>query len=194
MGAYSPAPIIDMALRERVLSEVIYPTLKGMAAEGRPYVGFLFAGLMITTDGTPKVLEYNCRFGDPETQPLMVRLKTDLAEACLAILRGETRRLRLDFDPRAAVGVVLAAGGYPGEYAKGSRITGLEQDLPDTKVFHAGTAARDGKIVTSGGRVLGVTALGSTLREAHDRAYAAARTICFEGIHYRQDIAAKGLR
>ncbi len=188
MGAYSPAPIIDMALRERVLSEVIYPTLKGMAAEGRPYVGFLFAGLMITTDGTPKVLEYNCRFGDPETQPLMVRLKTDLAEACLAILRGETRRLRLDFDPRAAVGVVLAAGGYPGEYAKGSRITGLEQDLPDTKVFHAGTVLTDGEYSTNGGRVLCVVGLGKSVRGAQERAYARIAQIDWDGMQYRKDI------
>jgi len=188
MGAYSPAPIIDMALRELVLREVIYPTLKGMAAEGRPYVGFLFAGLMITPDGAPKVLEYNCRFGDPETQPSMMRLKTDLAEACLAVLKGDTRRLRLDFDPRAAVGVVLAAGGYPGDYAKGMPITGLDQQLPDTKVFHAGTVLKDGEYQTSGGRVLCVVGLGKSVRGAQERAYARVRQIAFDGMQYRQDI------
>ncbi len=188
MGAYSPAPIVDAALHARVLREIIVPTLTGMAAEGRPYVGFLYAGLMIAKDGTPKTLEYNCRFGDPETQPIMMRLRSDLPAACLAVLNGEAHRVKLDFDPRATVGVVLAADGYPGDYVKGSPIDGLEDDLPDTRVFHAGTAAQNGKVVTSGGRVLCVVGVGATVRDARARAYARVDRIRWEGMHCRRDI------
>ncbi len=188
MGAYSPAPIVDAALHARVIREIIAPTLAGMAAEGRPYVGFLYAGLMIAKDGTPKTLEYNCRFGDPETQPIMMRLRSDLPAACLAVLNGEAHRVKLDFDPRATVGVVLAAGGYPGDYAKGQVITGLDADLPDTRVFHAGTVERNGDVVTSGGRVLCVVGAGRSVREAQTRAYARVDAIRWEGMHCRRDI------
>jgi phosphoribosylamine--glycine ligase len=193
MGAYSPAPIVDRALHERVIREVIRPTLAGMAAEGRPYLGFLYAGLMIASDGTPKVLEYNCRFGDPETQPIMMRLRSDLPEACLAVLSGNARRTRLDFDPRATVGVVLAAGGYPGDYAKGHEITGLDDDLPDTRVFHAGTALAAGKVVTTGGRVLCVVGVGDSVREAQARAYARIDRIRWQDMHCRRDIGYRAI-
>jgi len=188
MGAYSPAPIVDAALHARVIREVIEPTLNGMAAEGRPYVGFLYAGLMIAKDGTPKTLEYNCRFGDPETQPILMRLRSDLPEACLAVLNGEAHRVKLDFDPRATVGVVLTAGGYPGDYEKGKVIAGLEADLPDTRVFHAGTANKNGVVVTSGGRVLCVVGAGRTVRDAQARAYARVDGIHWDGMHCRRDI------
>jgi phosphoribosylamine--glycine ligase len=188
MGAYSPAPIVDAALHARVIREVIEPTLAGMAAEGRPYVGFLYAGLMIAKDGTPKTLEYNCRFGDPETQPIMMRLRSDLPAACLAVLNGNAHKVKLDFDPRATVGVVLAAGGYPGDYAKGAIIDGLNDELPDTRVFHAGTTERDGKVVTSGGRVLCVVGVGKGVREAQARAYARIDRIRWDGMHCRRDI------
>jgi len=188
MGAYSPAPIVDAALHARVLREVIEPTLAGMAAEGRPYVGFLYAGLMIAKDGTPKTLEYNCRFGDPETQPIMMRLRSDLPEACLAVLNGQAHRVKLDFDPRATIGVVLAAGGYPGDYEKGKRIEGLNDDLPDTQVFHAGTVEKNGQIVTSGGRVLCVVGIGHTVREAQAKAYERVDKIHWDGMHCRRDI------
>lgn len=193
MGAYSPAPIVDRALHERVIREVIRPTLAGMAAEGRPYLGFLYAGLMVAPDGTPKVLEYNCRFGDPETQPIMMRLRSDLPEACLAVLKGNARRTKLDFDPRATVGVVLAAGGYPGDYAKGHEILGLDGNLPDTRVFHAGTALAAGKVVTSGGRVLCVVGVGDSVREAQARAYARIDGIRWQDMHCRRDIGYRAI-
>ncbi|MGE3771871.1 MAG: phosphoribosylamine--glycine ligase [Gammaproteobacteria bacterium] len=188
MGAYSPAPIVDATLHARVIREIIEPTLAGMAAEGRPYVGFLYAGLMIARDGTPKTLEYNCRFGDPETQPIVMRLRSDLPEACLAVLNGEARRAKLDFDPRVTVGVVLAAGGYPGDYAKGRPIEGLDAELPDTRVFHAGTVEKDGKILTGGGRVLCVVGIGATVREAQAKAYERVDLIHWDGMHCRRDI------
>lgn len=193
MGAYSPAPIVDRALHERVIREVIRPTLAGMAAEGRPYLGFLYAGLMVAPDGTPKVLEYNCRFGDPETQPIMMRLRSDLPEACLAVLNGNAGRTKLDFDPRATVGVVLAAGGYPGDYAKGHEIHGLDGNLPDTRVFHAGTALAAGKVVTSGGRVLCVVGVGDSVREAQARAYARIDGIRWQDMHCRRDIGYRAI-
>jgi phosphoribosylamine--glycine ligase len=193
MGAYSPAPIVDRALHERVIREVIRPTLAGMAAEGRPYLGFLYAGLMVAPDGTPKVLEYNCRFGDPETQPIMMRLRSDLPEACLAVLNGNARRTTLDFDPRATVGVVLAAGGYPGDYAKGHEIHGLDDNLPDARVFHAGTALAAGKVVTSGGRVLCVVGVGDSVREAQARAYARIDRIRWQDMHCRRDIGYRAI-
>jgi phosphoribosylamine--glycine ligase len=171
MGAYSPAPVVTPALHERIMAEVMHPTVVGMAAEGLPYSGFLYAGLMIAADGTPKVLEYNCRFGDPETQPILMRLKSDLVELCLAALAGRLDEMRADWDPRAALGVVMAAGGYPDAYEKGQVISGLEAaaQVPDTKVFHAGTTRRGDETVTSGGRVLCVTALGETVRAAQSR-------------------------
>ena len=193
MGAYSPAPIINHTLHTRVIREVIRPTLAGMAEEGRPYLGFLYAGLMITPDGEPKVLEYNCRFGDPETQPMMMRLKSDLTEACLALLDGEGAKVTLDFDSRATVGVVLASGGYPNEYHTGFPIAGLETDLADTKVFHAGTALTDGAIVNNGGRVLCVVGIGESVGAAQTRAYARVNQLCWREMHFRRDIGYRAI-
>src|SRR5690606_10903098 len=160
MGAYSPAPVVTQAVHDRVMKEIIYPTVNGMAAEGNTYVGFLYAGLMIDASGAPKVIEYNCRFGDPETQPIMLRLQSDLVELCLAALKGDLHNTTANWDPRASVGVVLAAGGYPEAYDKGDIISGLPtQEVAGEKVFHAGTAEKDGNTVTNGGRVLCATAL-----------------------------------
>lgn len=188
MGAYSPAPIVERTLHTRVIREVIRPTLAGMAAEGRPYLGFLYAGLMITPEGDLKVLEYNCRFGDPETQPMMMRLQSDLPAACLALINGHGARVKLDFDARAALGVVLASGGYPNDYAKGFPISGLDQHAPETKVFHAGTGLRDGAVINTGGRVLCVVGLGSTVKLAQARAYARVDQIAWQDMHCRRDI------
>jgi phosphoribosylamine--glycine ligase len=189
MGAYSPAPVVTPAIHRRVMDEVILPTVRGMAAEGLPYTGFLYAGLMIMPDGTPKVIEYNCRFGDPETQPILLRLRSDLVAHCLAALNGRLDAEHADWDPRAALGVVLAAGGYPGDYRKGDPIGGLDGlDSADTKVFHAGTAERDGRVVTNGGRVLCATALGATVGEAQQRAYALVDRIRWDGMICRRDI------
>jgi len=189
MGAYSPAPVVDDAAYARIMEEVITPTVAGMAAEGNDYTGFLYAGLMIDKSGAPKVIEYNCRFGDPETQPIMVRLNSDLVALCLAALDGALDGASADWDERCAIGVVLAAGGYPGSYGKGAVIAGLDAEQPDTvKVFHAGTA-RDGEnIVTSGGRVLCVTALGTDIREAQQRCYEGADKISWDGVTLRRDI------
>jgi phosphoribosylamine--glycine ligase len=171
------------------MDEVMGPTVAGLAAEGLPYLGFLYAGLMITADGTPKVLEYNCRFGDPETQPILMRLRSDLVALCLAAVDGGLDAASAQWDPRPALGVVLAAGGYPGAYEKGRPIHGLDAaDLPDTKVFHAGTLLRDGEVVTNGGRVLCVTALGETVAEAQALAYRAADRIRWDGVYCRRDI------
>ena len=189
MGAYSPAPVVTSAVHRRVMDEVILPTVRGMAADGLPYSGFLYAGLMIMPDGAPKVIEYNCRFGDPETQPIMLRMRSDLVAHCLAALGGRLDAEHTDWDRRAALGVVLAASGYPGEYRKGDRIDGLDgPDLADAKVFHAGTAERDGQVVTSGGRVLCATALGMAVSEAQQRAYALAGRIRWNGMTCRHDI------
>jgi len=188
MGAYSPAPVVDRALHARVIREVIKPTLAGMAAEGRPYLGFLYAGLMVSPSGEPKVLEYNCRFGDPETQPMMMRLRSDLVLACLALLEGRGNRVKLEFDARAALGVVLASGGYPGEISKGHVIRGLDDSVPDTKVFHAGTALRDGSVVNTGGRVLCVVGLGNSVAAAQASAYARVDQIQWQDMHCRRDI------
>ena len=189
MGAYSPAPVVTPEIHERALREVILPTVRGMAAEGRTYTGFLYAGLMIGPDGTPKVLEYNVRFGDPETQPIMLRLRSDLVELCEAALDGRLDRVRAEWDPRAALGVVMAAGGYPGDYRKGDVIHGLPVvEQPDVKVFHAGTTERDGQVVTSGGRVLCVCALGETVAMAQARAYEQVRCIRWDGAYFRNDI------
>jgi phosphoribosylamine--glycine ligase len=195
MGAYSPAPVVTPALHERIMAEVMHPTVVGMAAEGLPYSGFLYAGLMIAADGTPKVLEYNCRFGDPETQPILMRLKSDLVELCLAALAGRLDEMRADWDPRAALGVVMAAGGYPDAYEKGQVISGLEAaaQVPDTKVFHAGTTRRGDETVTSGGRVLCVTALGETVRAAQSRAYQAVDQIHWQNDFCRRDIGHRAI-
>jgi len=155
MGAYSPAPVVTAEVHDRIMTDVIVPTVEGMAADGRPYTGFLYAGLMINEQGLPRVVEYNCRFGDPETQPIMMRLQSDLIELCEAALDGKLDSVEAKWDPRAAVGVVIAAGGYPEAYQKGDVISGLDVcDSADTKVFHAGTSLKDGKVVSSGGRVL----------------------------------------
>jgi phosphoribosylamine--glycine ligase len=189
MGAYSPAPVVTPEMHARILREVIEPTVRGMAAEGLPYTGFLYAGLMIGSDGAPRVLEYNCRFGDPETQPILMRLKSDLVGLCEAALDGRLDRAQAEWDPRAALGVVMAAGGYPDDYRKGDVISGADApDAEDVKVFHAGTARRNGALVTAGGRVLCVTALGRTVKEAQRRAYLAVEHIRWDGVHYRRDI------
>lgn len=194
MGAYSPAPVVTPEMHERIMDLVIKPTVEGMAAEGNSYTGFLYAGLMIMADGTPKVIEYNCRFGDPETQPIMLRMKSDLVTLCLAGVNGELADMTAEFDPRAAVGVVLAAGGYPGDYEKGLEITGLPTKETDgLKVFHAGTKEVDGKVVTAGGRVLCATALGKTVTDAQQKAYQLAKKISWEGMFFRNDIAYRAI-
>jgi phosphoribosylamine--glycine ligase len=195
MGAYSPAPVVTAEVHARVMREVIEPTVRGMAAEGHPYTGFLYAGLMIDPDGAPKVIEYNCRFGDPETQPIMLRLKSDLVSLCEAALDRRLDQVDAEWDSRAAVGVVLAAGGYPGDYRKGDVISGLDEAVAhDAKVFHAGTAGRDGQVVTAGGRVLCATALGESVGEAQARAYELAGKIRWDGLFYRRDIAWRAIR
>ena len=189
MGAYSPAPVVTPEIHDRVMREVIIPTVEGMAAEGNPYTGFLYAGLMIRPDGTSKVLEYNCRFGDPETQPILMRLKSDLVEICLAALDRRLDKVKAEWDERAALGVVMAAGGYPEAYQRGDVISGLpEGEDEGLKVFHAGTAIKDGKVVTNGGRVLCATALGKTVSEAQKKAYSLAGHISWNGVYYRTDI------
>ncbi|WP_445156876.1 phosphoribosylamine--glycine ligase [Halomonas sp. E14] len=195
MGAYSPAPVVTDSVHERIMQQVIMPTVHGMAAEGHPYTGFLYAGLMIDAEGNPKVIEYNCRFGDPETQPIMLRLRSDLAELCLAGARGELAGHTCDWDPRAAIGVVMAAAGYPGSYPKGDAITGLEAAAATgCLVFHAGTAENDqGQVVTSGGRVLCVTALGEGVSRARDLAYAGVAEIHWNGAQFRRDIAYRAI-
>lgn len=194
MGAYSPAPVVTDEIHQRIMQEVIYPTVNGMAAEGLAYTGFLYAGLMIMADGTPKVIEYNCRFGDPETQPIMLRMQSDLVSHCLAALEGRLDKEATRWDPRPSLGVVLAAGGYPGNYAKGMPISGLtNHQTTGGKIFHAGTAVKDGKVVTAGGRVLCATALGDTISEAQQRAYALARTVSWDDVYYRTDIGYRAL-
>ena len=189
MGAYSPAPVVTAEIHDRIMEQVIMPTVKGMAAEGNPYTGFLYAGLMITPDGQPKVIEYNCRFGDPETQPIMMRLQSDLAELCLAALDHRLDQVEAQWDPRPALGVVMAAGGYPDSYRKGDAISGLDNvDADDLKVFHAGTTLEDGQVVTSGGRVLCVTALGHSVTEAQQRAYQGVGAIHWQDCQFRSDI------
>ena len=193
MGAYSPAPVVTTEIHERVMREVIYPTVEGMAAEGNTYVGFLYAGLMIMADGTPKVIEYNCRFGDPETQPIMLRLQSDIVELVEAALDGKLDQIQAKFDTRASVGVVLAAGGYPASYGKGDVINGLELGNANSKIFHAGTKNIDGNVTTNGGRVLCATALGNTVTEAQQNAYKLAKTISWNGMFYRDDIAYRAI-
>lgn len=195
MGAYSPAPVVTPEIHQRVMTEVINPTLQGMREDGNEYTGFLYAGLMIGKNGAIKVLEYNCRFGDPETQPIMMRLKSDLVELCQAALNKTLDQTVTEWDERAALGVVLAAGGYPDEYAKGHPISGLPQDnSEDCKVFHAGTQQAGGEIVTAGGRVLCACALGNSIAEAQQKAYVLCRQIHWQDVYYRDDIGFKAIK
>jgi phosphoribosylamine---glycine ligase len=188
MGAYSPAPVVTPELHARVVREIIQPVLAGMAEEGQPYSGFLYAGLMIDGSGNPRVLEFNCRLGDPETQPILMRLKSDLFELIEGALEGRLNRLEADWDRRAALGVVIAAANYPDSPKKGDAINGLPLPGEDLRVFHSGTALKDGTVVTNGGRVLCVTALGDSIKMAQRRAYEAVDRIRFDGMQYRRDI------
>lgn len=195
MGAYSPAPVVTPEMHDRIMREVIEPTVRGMASEGHPYTGFLYAGIMVAPDGTPKVLEFNCRFGDPETQPIMMRLQSDLVALCEAAIDGQLNQVSAQWDPRAALGVVMAAGGYPDDYHKGDEIHGLDNAQgTDRKIFHAGTALKDGQVVTSGGRVLCATALGNSVSEAQTKAYELARQIHWEGVYFRTDIGHRAIK
>ena len=199
MGAYSPAPVVTDDVHTKIMEQVILPTVRGMASEGHPYTGFLYAGLMIDEEGSPFVIEYNCRFGDPETQPIMLRLQSDLTELCDAALDGRLNQTEAQWDARASLGVVLAAGGYPNDYAKGDVISGLDAAdaaaaQGDQKVFHAGTANNaQGDVTTSGGRVLCATALGSTVAEAQAKAYALAELIQWKGCFMRRDIGYRAI-
>ncbi len=189
MGAYSPAPIVDSVMHDRIINEVIIPTVEGMKAEGRTYKGFLYAGIMVAKDSTPKVLEFNCRFGDPETQPIMMRLKTDLVSLCLAATNNTLNEYKAEWDKRAALGVVAASAGYPASVSKGDIISGLETEFANNvKVFHAGTTNNNNSIVTAGGRVLCVAALGHNVTEAKQQAYDAINDISYDGMFYRKDI------
>jgi phosphoribosylamine--glycine ligase len=188
MGAYSPAPVVTPEVHSRAMREIVMPTVKGMAADGIPYVGFLYAGLMIDAEGAPRVVEFNCRLGDPETQPIMLRLKSDLLELVESAIEGTLDKVEAEWDRRAALGVVLAAAGYPEAPRKGDEIKGLAKDGEDFHVFHAGTAERDGKVITNGGRVLCVTALGDKVKIAAERAYEVAEGIRFAGMQLRKDI------
>lgn len=195
MGAYSPAPVVTAEIDARIMEQVILPTVRGMAEEGNAYTGFLYAGLMIDAQGNPKVIEYNCRFGDPETQPIMLRLTSDFAALCLAGAQGELAGKQCEWDKRSAVGVVMAAGGYPGSYAKGEVIYGLaDAEQANCKVFHAGTALNaQGEDITAGGRVLCVTALGDSVSDAQQQAYQGVNAIRWEGAEYRRDIAFRAI-
>ncbi|CBL46227.1 Phosphoribosylamine-glycine ligase [gamma proteobacterium HdN1] len=194
MGAYSPAPVVTPDIHARVMAEIIYPTIRGMAEEGSPYTGFLYAGLMIDAQGHSKVLEFNCRFGDPETQPILMRMQSDLVELCLAGVEQRLNKIDAHWDTRAALGVVMAAGGYPEDYSKGDAIQGLpEKDAENCKVFHAGTRLEGDDVVTSGGRVLCVTALGDTVEEAQKTAYATTDRIHWEGAFCRRDIGYRAI-
>ncbi|EKT61076.1 phosphoribosylamine--glycine ligase [Providencia sneebia] len=194
MGAYSPAPVVTDEIHQRVMDQVIYPTVNGMNAEGNRYQGFLYAGLMIDKAGNPKVIEFNCRFGDPETQPIMMRLQSDLVELCLAGAKGELAGKDSLWDERPALGVVIAAGGYPGDYHTGDVIYGLPaEEAADSKVFHAGTKLQDGEVTTTGGRVLCVTALGQDIAQAQKKAYQAAANINWDGSFYRNDIGYRAI-
>jgi phosphoribosylamine--glycine ligase len=194
MGAYSPAPVVTPELHARIMREVIHPTIRGLAADGMPYTGFLYAGLMIAADGTPNVLEYNCRFGDPETQPIMMRLQSDLTVLCEAAIDGKLDAVRAEWDSRAALGVVMAAGGYPDAVRKGDAISGLDQAarLPG-KVFHAGTRLVDGKVLTNGGRVLCAVGLGESVLEAQREAYALCNVIKWSDVQFRRDIGYRAI-
>lgn len=194
MGAYSPAPVVTPDVFDKVMEQIIYPTVNGMKAEGNKYVGFLYAGLMIDAQGNPKVIEYNCRFGDPETQPIMMRMQSDLVDLCNKAVDGKLKGEIAKYDDRAAVGVVLAAKNYPSTPQKGDVISGLDYNFPsDTKIFQAGTSLKDGNVVTSGGRVLCATALGNTVLEAQQKAYEAIKHINWDGMFYRRDIAYRAI-
>ncbi|MDH3553213.1 MAG: phosphoribosylamine--glycine ligase, partial [Gammaproteobacteria bacterium] len=194
MGAYSPAPVVTPEVEKKIMDLVIRPTLEGMKADGNDYLGFLYAGLMIMADGTPKVIEFNCRMGDPETQPIMARLRSDLVAICKATLDGSLGQQEADWDSRASLGVVMAAGGYPGCYAKGKSISGLSNANSGTqKVFHAGTATDNEHVVTSGGRVLCVVGLGDTVAQAAAQSYDAVDKISWEGVYYRKDIGHRAI-
>ena len=194
MGAYSPAPVVTAEVHQRIMDEVIYPTVKGMAQEGHPYTGFLYAGLMISEDGAPKVIEYNCRFGDPETQPIMLRMQSDLVALCQAAIHKELNQVTVEFDERAAVGVVMASGGYPEAYSKGFPIHGLNTPHDDdVKIFHAGTALANGEVITTGGRVLCVTTLGTSVAQAQAKAYQQLKLITWEQCYYRDDIGYRAI-
>lgn len=190
MGAYSPAPVVTEAMHERIMREVMLPTVEGLAADGVTYRGFLYAGIMIDADGVPNVLEFNCRFGDPETQPILFRMRSDLVALCLAAIDGHLEAAECEWDPRAALGVVMAAGGYPESYRKGDVIHGLDADQgrEDAKIFHAGTRLAEGTVVTNGGRVLCAVALGDTVTDAQAGAYELAGQIQWDGVFYRRDI------
>jgi len=195
MGAYSPAPVVTPAVHQRVMDEIIYPTVRGMAAEGNVYTGFLYAGLMIDKSGAPKVIEFNCRFGDPETQPIMCRLESSLILLIEAAQAKALNKVEATWDPRPTLGVVLAAGGYPGDYAKGDVIDGLDEAAAlDGKVFHAGTALdAEGRVVTAGGRVLCATAIGESVEQAQQQAYRLAEKIRWNGMFYRKDIGYRAI-
>ncbi|WP_334326857.1 phosphoribosylamine--glycine ligase [Gilliamella apicola] len=194
MGAYSPAPVVTDEVFTKIMDQVIYPTVNGMAQEGNVYVGFLYAGLMIDKEGNPKVIEFNCRFGDPETQPIMMRLQSDLVKLCLAAVDGNLDTVKSKWDPRPALGVVMAAGGYPGDYNTQDEIIGLPtESSSDCKVFHAGTSFEKGQVFTKGGRVLCVTALGNTVLEAQQRAYQQVNNIRWHGCFYRHDIGYRAI-
>jgi len=194
MGAYSPAPVVSKEIERQIMDLVIRPTLAGMKADGHSYLGFLYAGLMIMADGTPKVIEFNCRMGDPETQPILMRLESDLVEICAATLEGTLREQSADWDPRAALGVVMAAGGYPASYAKGKAISGLDDADSDTqKVFHAGTASDGATVTTTGGRVLCVVGLGRTVAAAAARAYESVDKIEWQDVYFRRDIGHRAI-
>ena len=194
MGAYSPAPVVTPDIEARIMDEVIRPTLEGMKEDGAPYLGFLYAGLMVMADGTPKVIEFNCRLGDPETQPILMRLKSDLANICKATLDGTLSNVTANWDERAALGVVMAAGGYPASYAKGKAISGLDvADSDVQKVFHAGTTSTDNDVVTSGGRVLCVVGLGNSVASAAGEAYDAVDKIDWDDVYIRRDIGHRAI-
>ncbi|EDY85397.1 phosphoribosylamine--glycine ligase [gamma proteobacterium HTCC5015] len=194
MGAYSPAPVVTDELHQRIMDEVIRPTVQGMISDGIRYTGFLYAGIMMEADGTPKVLEFNCRFGDPETQPIMMRLQSDLVALCEAALDGQLDQSTAHWDPRCALGVVLAAGGYPASYRKGDVISGLDRvDAEDAKVFHAGTQLDGDQALTSGGRVLCMVGLGNTVSAAQERAYQGVKTIQWDDVYYRTDIGHRAI-
>jgi phosphoribosylamine--glycine ligase len=194
MGAYSPAPVVTPTIHARAMREIIVPTIRGMEKDGIPYTGFLYAGLMIDRDGHPKTLEFNCRMGDPETQPIMMRLKSDLFDVMMAATSGALDTVELKWDHRTALGVVMAAAGYPLSPRKGDTITGLPKPTDDAMVFHAGTAQKGGEIVASGGRVLCVTVLADTVKAAQQHAYEIAKGILFEGAQYRRDIGHRAVR
>jgi len=194
MGAYSPAPVVTPEIHDRIMNEIIMPTVKGMNAEGNRYRGFLYAGVMISADGTPKTLEYNCRFGDPETQPILMRLRSNLANLCLAAIQGKLAQVTADWDPRASLGVVLAAGGYPFEYNKGDIITGHDRQLEaNKKVFHAGTTSNNGNTITNGGRVLCAVSLGDSVAEAQVGAYDVVNNISWDKVYFRTDIGHRAI-